>query len=61
MKPSYMKFLDRMTDHRLHLLNRMVLDVFGTDSSAGYESYFPDFDLRFTTKRFQESVLMWLL
>ncbi|CAG2184260.1 unnamed protein product, partial [Oppiella nova] len=22
MKPSYMKFLDRMTAHRLHLLNR---------------------------------------
>ncbi|CAG2107655.1 unnamed protein product [Medioppia subpectinata] len=61
MKPSYMKFLDRMTAHRLHLLNRMVLDVFGTDSSAGYESFSPNFDLQFTTKRFQESVLLWLL
>ena len=61
MKPSYMRFLDRMTAHRLHLLNRMVLDVFGTNASAGFESYLPDFDLNHTTQRFQESVLLWLL
>ncbi|XP_054166120.1 transmembrane protein 135-like [Oppia nitens] len=61
MKPSYMKFLDRVTGNRLHQLNRMVLDVFGTDASAGYETYIPDFDLKYTTKRFQESVLLWLL
>lgn len=61
MRPSYMKFVDRITDHRLHHFNRIVLDMFGTEASKGYEEYFPNLCLKYTTKHFQETVFTWLL
>lgn len=61
VRPSYMKFLDRMSDHRLHQLNRMVLDVFGTGSSVGYEDYFPDLDPKYMSNQFKELVFNWMI
>ena len=61
MRPSYMKFLDNISDHRLHQLNRMVLDVFGTGSSVGYEDYFPDLDPKYMSNQFKELVFNWMI
>jgi len=61
VRPSYMKFLDRLSDHRLHQLNRMVLDVFGTGSSLGYEDFFPDLDPKFMSNQFKELVFNWMI
>lgn len=61
IRPSYMKFLDNVSDHRLHQLNRMVLDVFGTGSSVGYEDYFPDLDPRLMSNQFKELVFNWMI
>lgn len=61
VRPSYMKFLDNLSNHRLHQLNRMVLDVFGTGSSVGYEDYFPDLDPRFMSNQFKELVFNWMI
>lgn len=61
MRPSYMKFLDNLSDHRLHQLNRMVLDVFGTSCSKGYEDYFPDLDLRLMSNQFKELIFNWMI
>ncbi|KAG9510239.1 Transmembrane protein [Fragariocoptes setiger] len=61
IKTSYMQFLDRMSDHRLHDLNRSVLDVFGTDASSGYEEFFPDLHPRFMSRQFQECVFNWMI
>uniref|UniRef100_A0A6G1SFZ0 Transmembrane protein 135 n=2 Tax=Aceria tosichella TaxID=561515 RepID=A0A6G1SFZ0_9ACAR len=61
MRPSYMKFLDRLSDHKLHQLNRMVLDVFGTDSSKGYEDYFPDLNLELMSNQFKELIFNWMI
>lgn len=61
VRPSYMKFLDNISDHRLHQLNRMVLDVFGTGSSIGYEDYFPDLDPRYMSNQFKELVFNWMI
>jgi hypothetical protein len=61
IRPSYMKFIDRVTDHKMHLLNRNILDIFGTQSSAGYQSFFPDLDINHTSRQFQETVLLWML
>lgn len=61
VRPSYMKFLDNLSDHRLHQLNRMVLDVFGTGSSIGYEDFFPDLDPRLMSNQFKELVFNWMI
>lgn len=61
VRPSYMKFLDNLSDHRLHQLNRMVLDVFGTGSSVGYEDYFPDLDPKYMSNQFKELVFNWMI
>ena len=61
VRPSYMKFLDNLSNHRLHQLNRMVLDVFGTGSSVGYEDYFPDLDPKHMSNQFKELVFNWMI
>lgn len=61
VRPSYMKFLDNLSNHRLHQLNRMVLDVFGTGSSIGYEDYFPDLDPKYMSNQFKELVFNWMI
>ena len=61
VRPSYMKFLDRVSDHRLHQLNRLVLDVFGTGSSIGYEDYFPDLHPKYMSNQFKELVFNWVI
>lgn len=61
VRPSYMKFLDRLSNHRLHQLNRMVLDVFGTGSSLGYEDYFPDLHPKYMSNQFKELIFNWMI
>ncbi|XP_015793012.1 transmembrane protein 135-like [Tetranychus urticae] len=61
MRPSYMRFLDRFTHQCLRLLNRNVIDLFGTKSSAGFKPFIPNLDLKFTSRQFQEAVLVWTI
>lgn len=61
IRSSYMKFIDKMSDHKLHQVNRMVLDVFGPNASVGYEDWFPDLDPRYMSREFQELVFNWLI
>lgn len=61
MKKSYMSFLDRMSQHRLHMVNRSVLDVFGTQASAGYEEFFPDLHPKYMSPAFLGSIWIWML
>jgi hypothetical protein len=61
MKKSYMAFLDRMSHHKLHMINRSVLDVFGTEASSGYEDYFPDLHPKFMSRAFQGSIWVWMI
>ena len=61
LRGSYMKFIDRITEHRLHLINRNLLDVFGTGASVGYEDFFPDIDPRLCSKTFLETVFTWVI
>jgi len=61
IRPSYMKFIDNLSNHRLHQLNRMVLDIFGTGSSVGYEDFFPDLDPKYMSNQFKELVFNWMI
>ncbi|UXI22912.1 DEAD/DEAH box helicase [Sarcoptes scabiei] len=61
IKPSYRRFIDKISQNRLNLINRNLLDVFGTNASKGFETFWPRYDLQYTTKRFQESILVWQL
>uniref|UniRef100_A0A6G1SG41 Transmembrane protein 135 n=1 Tax=Aceria tosichella TaxID=561515 RepID=A0A6G1SG41_9ACAR len=61
MKKSYMAFLDRISHHKLHMINRSVLDVFGTQASSGYEDYFPDLHPKFMSRAFQGSIWVWMI
>lgn len=61
IKKSYMAFLDKMSRHRLHWINRNLLDVFGTQASLGYEDFFPDLHPKFLSKQFLSSIWIWML
>lgn len=61
LRGSYAKFIDRVTDHRLHLMNRNLLDVFGTGASIGYEDYFPDLVPKLCSHSFMETVFLWMI
>lgn len=61
MKKSYMAFLDRVSNHRMHQVNRSLLDLFGTEASSGYEDFFPDLHPRFMSDAFLGSCWIWMI
>ena len=61
LRGSYMKFIDRVTEHKLHLINRNLLDIFGTGASVGYEEYFPDLNPQLCSNFFMETIYVWML
>ncbi|KAM5246063.1 transmembrane protein 135 isoform 2-T2 [Ctenodactylus gundi] len=48
LRPSYWKFLLRLTKGRFALMNRKVLDVFGTGASQQFQDFIPRLDPRYT-------------
>ncbi|KAG7470924.1 hypothetical protein MATL_G00118990 [Megalops atlanticus] len=48
LRPSYWKFLLRLTKGRFALMNRKVLDVFGTNASRDFHGFVPKLDPRYT-------------
>ncbi|XP_075347262.1 transmembrane protein 135 isoform X1 [Mycteria americana] len=48
LRPSYWKFLLRLTKGRFALMNRKVLDVFGTEASKNFKDFTPKLDPRYT-------------
>ena len=64
MRKSYTHWLNRVTKGSFALLNRNIIDVFGTESTFGYPIYFPEIDIlqpQFVSEKFKESVLVWML
>uniref|UniRef100_A0A4X2KEQ3 Transmembrane protein 135 n=1 Tax=Vombatus ursinus TaxID=29139 RepID=A0A4X2KEQ3_VOMUR len=49
LRPSYWKFLLRITKGKFAVINRKVLDVFGTDASKYFQDFTPQLDPRYTT------------
>eukprot|EP00070_Physeter_catodon_P049889 XP_028356783.1 transmembrane protein 135 isoform X4 [Physeter catodon] len=49
LRPSYWKFLLRLTKGRFAVMNRKVLDVFGTGASKHFRDFIPKLDPRYTT------------
>lgn len=49
LRPTYWKFLLRLTQGRFALMNRHLLDVFGTQASRDFKGFVPKLDPRFTT------------
>ncbi|KAM6911345.1 transmembrane protein 135 isoform 2-T3 [Lycodopsis pacificus] len=49
LRPSYWKFLCRLTKGRFALMNRQLLDVFGTQASRDFKGFAPKLDPRYTT------------
>ncbi|XP_053312537.1 transmembrane protein 135 [Spea bombifrons] len=49
LRPSYWKFLLRLTQGRFAFMNRKVLDVFGSEASKNFKNFTPKLDPRFTT------------
>lgn len=49
LRPSYWKFLLRLTKGRFAVMNRKVLDVFGTGASKNFPDFTPRLDPRYTT------------
>eukprot|EP00073_Rattus_norvegicus_P042534 XP_017444433.1 PREDICTED: transmembrane protein 135 isoform X1 [Rattus norvegicus] len=48
LRPSYWKFLLRLTKGRFALMNRKALDVFGTGASREFHNFIPRLDPRYT-------------
>lgn len=61
VRPSYLKFLDTLSNHKIHLMNRSLLSVFRTGAEKGYEDYMPNLDLELCSNAFIETNLIWLL
>ncbi|KAF6717195.1 Transmembrane protein 135 [Oryzias melastigma] len=49
LRPSYWKFLLRLTKGRFALMNRKLLDAFGTQASRDFKDFVPKLDPRFST------------
>ncbi|KAK2828660.1 hypothetical protein Q5P01_019694 [Channa striata] len=49
LRPSYWKFLLRLTQGRFALMNRQLLDVFGTHASRDFKGFVPKLDPHYTT------------
>ncbi|MEE6473042.1 hypothetical protein FKM82_009828 [Ascaphus truei] len=49
LRPSYWKFLLRLTKGRFALMNRRVLDVFGSEASKNFNNVIPKLDPKFIT------------
>lgn len=49
LRPSYWKFLLRLTKGRFSLMNRRVLDAFGTEASREFKDFIPQLDPRYIT------------
>lgn len=47
LRPSYWKFLLRLTKGRFALMNRKVLDTFGTGASRDFKGFVPKLDPRY--------------
>uniref|UniRef100_A0A3P8YR81 Transmembrane protein 135 n=1 Tax=Esox lucius TaxID=8010 RepID=A0A3P8YR81_ESOLU len=47
LRPSYWKFLLRLTKGRFDFMNRKVLDVFGTQASRDFHGFLPKLDPRY--------------
>lgn len=61
VRPSYAKFIERITQNRIHLINRSLLAVFGTNAFIGFEEFWPDLDPRLCSNEFMETVMLWKL
>ncbi|XP_031316368.1 transmembrane protein 135 isoform X2 [Camelus dromedarius] len=48
LRPSYWKFLLRLTKGRFAVMNRKALDVFGTSASKHFQDFTPRLDPRYT-------------
>ncbi|XP_043927246.1 transmembrane protein 135 [Protopterus annectens] len=48
LRPSYWKFLLRLTKGRFALMNRTALDVFGSEASKSFNGFIPKLDPRYT-------------
>ncbi|KAK2879655.1 transmembrane protein 135 [Channa argus] len=49
LRPSYWKFLLRLTQGRFALMNRQLLDEFGTHASRDFKGFVPKLDAQYTT------------
>ncbi|KAM9729053.1 transmembrane protein 135 [Menidia menidia] len=49
LRPAYWKFLLRLTKGRFALMNRELLDAFGTQASRDFKGFVPKLDPRYTT------------
>ncbi|XP_061904675.1 transmembrane protein 135 [Entelurus aequoreus] len=49
LRPTYWKFLLRLTQGRFAVMNRQLLDVFGTQASRDFHGFVPKLDPRYVT------------
>ena len=61
IRPSYMRFIDQLTGHRFHTINRLPLNVLVPDAVQGYEDFFPNLNPQLMSKKFMESMFVWLI
>ncbi|XP_061558307.1 transmembrane protein 135 [Phycodurus eques] len=49
VRPAYWKFLQRLTKGRFGMMNRQLLDVFGTQASRDFQGFVPQLDPRYVS------------
>ncbi|RWS24918.1 transmembrane protein 135-like protein [Leptotrombidium deliense] len=61
LRLSYFKFIDRVSNHKLHFFNRSLLQVFEPEAVHGYEEFIPDLSPAHCSRKFLESVFVWMI
>lgn len=61
LKPSYWKFLQRLTWGRMGQYNRQLLDPWGLDSARDFMNFWPDYNMQHISPLLKETLLMGAL
>lgn len=60
VRKSYLDFLDRVTDGNVYTFNKLGWDICGTRATADLKNLKP-LDYRYLSRKYVESVLVWLI
>ncbi|KAF8774589.1 Transmembrane protein 135 like protein [Argiope bruennichi] len=61
LKPSYLRFLQQITNNKVSQVNVGILDIFGTHASKIRPNFWPKLDHRYTSEQYKDSALLWLI
>ncbi|OQR78701.1 transmembrane protein-like [Tropilaelaps mercedesae] len=60
LRPTYWKFMNRISYHRFTYVNRKIFDMYGVHSSKLFGDFWPRLELDHVSKELTERILIWV-